>query len=82
MGYILPIEPYQQMNDQLRNIQQSRNVSSVEKPFPVTLEEKYGRLMKKSNQSEQLNTTPVVLPEVREQIAMITGKGRHVNEVV
>jgi hypothetical protein len=82
MGYLLPIEPYQQMNDQLKSIRKNRQVDSVEKPFPVYLEEKYEQATSNQNRSSNIDRNTLFRPDVRGEIPLITGKGRNVDEVV
>lgn len=82
MGYILPMEPYQQMNYQLRDVQPKRNVELVEKPYRIILNRQYKEL-ENGAQWKKVPDPDVPVREARDkQIAAIIGKGILVDKMI
>lgn len=82
MGYILPIEPYQQMNVPLREVQRrTRNVQTLDRLNPVKPIQHYVELR---NRHEKLQQTEPKINRNRydEDIAAITGKGIHFDQTI
>lgn len=83
MGYMLPIEPYQHMNYQLREPVRMRNISTVERPFRSVLERQYQDINSHHDRLVKGNQTNIITNNVNRQVMnTITGKGIHFDRVI
>jgi len=83
MGYILPIESYQQMNYQLRQPTTARNVESVARPFRSMFEREYEQIYSQHERIVKGSQTSPTDPKINNQsIANIVGKGINFDRAV
>jgi len=83
MGYILPIEPYQHMNYQLREPTRMRNISTVERPFRSVLERQYQEMSSHHDRLVRGSLTNITTNNVNRQVMnTITGKGIYIDRVI